>query len=68
MDANLYWGQGAKYYTAFYGQLSAAKIGQAKLELGADPVATPAERARFEGRDVVRAARITDSGRPYTRA
>jgi soluble lytic murein transglycosylase len=58
MDANLYWGQGAKYYTAFYGQLSAAKIGQAKLELGTDPVPTAADRARFEGRDVIRAARM----------
>ena len=58
MDANLYWGQGAKYYTAFYGQLSAAKVGQARLELGNDPVATPADRTRFEGRDVIRAARM----------
>ena len=58
MDASLFWGQGAKYYTAFYGQLSAARIGQAKLELGTDPVPTAADRARFEGRDVIRAARM----------
>ncbi len=58
MDANLFWGEGAKYYTAFYGQLSAAKIGQAKLELGADPIPTAADRARFESRGVIRAARM----------
>ena len=58
MDANLFWGEGAKYYTAFYGQLSAAKIGQVKFELGTDPVATSTDRARFEGRDVIRAARM----------
>ncbi len=58
MDANLFWGDGAKYYTAFYGQLSAAKLGQVKFELGNDPVPTPADRARFEGRDVIRAARM----------
>ena len=58
MDANLFWGEGAKYYTAFYGQLSAAKIGQVRFELGADPVPTAADRARFEGRDVIRAARM----------
>ena len=63
MDASLYWGQGAKYYTAFYGQLSAARIGQAKLDLGTDPIATSADRARFEGRDVIRAARMVgDAG------
>ncbi len=58
LDANLYWGEGSKYYTTFYGQLSAAKIGQARLELGTDPVPTPGDRTRFEGRDVIRAARM----------
>ena len=58
MDANLFWGEGAKYYTAFYGQLSAAKIGQVKFELGTDPLPTAADRARFEGRGVIRAARM----------
>ena len=58
LDANLYWGEGSKYYTTFYGQLSAARIGQARLELGTDPTPTSADRARFEGRDVIRAARM----------
>ena len=58
MDANLFWSEGAKYYTAFYGQLSAAKIGQVELDIGTDPVATAADHARFEGRDVIRAARM----------
>ena len=58
LDANLFWGEGAKYYTAFYGQLSAAKIGQVRFDLGTDPVPTAADRARFEGRDVIRAARM----------
>jgi soluble lytic murein transglycosylase len=58
VEANIYWGQGAKYYTTFYGQLSAAKAGQATLALGADPVPTAAERAQFEGRDVIKAARM----------
>src|SRR5579875_616793 len=63
MDASLYWGQGAKYYTAFYGQLSAAKVGQTRFDLGADPVPTAADRARFEGRDVIRVARMAgDAG------
>ncbi len=58
MDANLFWGEGAKYYTAFYGQLSAARIGQARFELGVDPVPTAAERAHFESRSVIQAARM----------
>ncbi len=58
VQANIYWGQGAKYYTTFYGQLSAAKIGQATLALGPDPVPTASERAVFNGRDVIKAARM----------
>ncbi len=58
LQANLYWSEGAKYYTAFYGQLSASKIGQQTLTLGSDPVPTPMERAQFEGRDVIKAARM----------
>jgi soluble lytic murein transglycosylase len=58
LDANLFWGQGAKYYTTFYGQLSAAKVDQATLQLGSDPVPTAADRAAFESLDVIRAARM----------
>ena len=56
--AKAFWTEGAKYYTAFYGQLSAQKIGRQELTLTSDPVPTAADRARFEGRDLVRAARM----------
>lgn len=49
--------QGAKYHTTFYGQLSAERLGQ-RLNLGSDPQVTAADRARFESRDTVRAARL----------
>ncbi len=58
LTANLFWGEGAKYYTTFYGQLSAAKVEEATLQLGADPVPTAADRAAFERLDVIRAARM----------
>jgi soluble lytic murein transglycosylase len=58
LDANLYWGEGAKYYTTFYGQLSAAKVDEATLRLGSDPTPTAADRAAFEGLDVIRAAKM----------
>ena len=58
MDASLFWSDGAKYYTAFYGQLSAAKLGQKTFQLAHDPVATAADRARFESRGVIKAARL----------
>jgi soluble lytic murein transglycosylase len=53
-----YWTQGAQYYTAFYGQLSAEKIGQHQLTIGVDPTPTAADRATFEGRDLIRAAHL----------
>lgn len=49
---------GAKYITSFYGQLSAEKAGIHTITLPRDPVPTDADRARFEGRDLVRAARM----------
>jgi len=58
MNANLFWGEGAKYYTTFYGQLSAAKVDQAVLQLGVDPIPTALDRATFESLDVIRAARM----------
>ncbi len=61
--ANGYWTQGAQYYTAFYGQLSAEKIGQRQLTLGVDPTPSAADRATFEGLDLIRAARLVgDAG------
>lgn len=64
MDAaKRFWTQGAKYYTAFYGQLSAGKIGLTTISLPADPTPSAADRARFEGRDTVRAAKmLLDAG------
>ena len=50
--------QGGKYITTFYGQLAAQKTGATQIDLGRDPAPTSADRARFEGRESVRAARI----------
>jgi len=55
--AEAFYSQGAQHLTTFYGQLSAEKLGL-RLTLPADPVPTAAERARFEGREVVQAARL----------
>ncbi len=61
--ANGYYGQGAAFVTAFYGQLAAEKIGRTTLSLPTDPQPTAADRERFEGRDLVRAARmLADAG------
>ncbi len=58
-----FYGQGAQYITAFYGQLAAEKAGQSSIHLNADPQPTAADRERFEGRDLVRAARLlADAG------
>ncbi len=56
--ADAMWRQGAPYYTTFYGQLSAEKIGQHTLSIGTDPAPDAAQRAAFESRDLVRAARM----------
>lgn len=58
LNAKLFYAEGAKYQTAFYGQLAAAKAGFTRLTLGKDPVITAADRARFEDRDEIRAARL----------
>jgi soluble lytic murein transglycosylase len=55
--ADSYYGQGAQYYTTFYGQLAAEKLGR-KLVLGTDPRLTDADRSRFESRDTIRAIRL----------
>ena len=56
--AQEFYGQASKYYTTFYGQLAGEKVGGGKLVLPADPTITPADRARFEGRETVQAARL----------
>ncbi|HYG26588.1 MAG TPA: lytic transglycosylase domain-containing protein [Caulobacteraceae bacterium] len=56
--AQAYYRQGAEHLTTFYGQLAAEKVGLKTLDLGKDPIPTAEERARFESREPVRAARI----------
>jgi len=48
---------GENIYT-FYGQLAAEKAGQKTLKIGPEPVASEADRQRFENRDLVKAARL----------
>lgn len=50
--------QAANYFTTFYGQLAAQRLDQKELDIGRDPTPTPADRARFEGRELVQAARM----------
>lgn len=57
LQAQIFYGQAAKYYTTFYGQLAAMKSGAKTITLDRDPEITPADRARFEGREAVRAVR-----------
>jgi soluble lytic murein transglycosylase len=56
--AQAFYGQAARYYTTFYGQLAGEKVGDGRLTLPADPTVTAADRARFEGREAVRAVRV----------
>ncbi|MEO8925523.1 MAG: lytic transglycosylase domain-containing protein, partial [Caulobacteraceae bacterium] len=58
VGAQLFYAQAARYYTTFYGQLAAAKAGQAMITLGRDPPVTPADRSAFEAGDPIRAAKI----------
>ncbi len=57
-SAQAYYQRGAQHITTFYGQLAAEKAGIRELRLGKDPEITGADRARFEGRELVRAARM----------
>jgi soluble lytic murein transglycosylase len=50
--------KGSQYIYAFYGQMAAEKAGVTQISLGKDPVPTPADTARFESRDEVKAARM----------
>ena len=61
--AQQFWREGGKYITAFYGQLSAERAGIRTIALPAEPQPNESDRARFEGRDLVRAARmLADAG------
>jgi len=50
--------KGAHYVTAYYGQLSAARLDNHHWPLPADPKPTAEDVKRFEGRDVVKAAHL----------
>lgn len=58
IDAQTYYGRGAKYYTTFYGQLAAAKAGMTEIDLGKDPVPTAEDRRRFDAEELVQAAKM----------
>ena len=56
--AQLFYGQAARYFTTFYGQLAAVRSGAPVLTLGRDPEITAADRASFQAREPVRAMRL----------
>jgi soluble lytic murein transglycosylase len=58
VGAQLFYAQAGRYQTTFYGQLAAARAGATEIVLGHDPVITSADRAAFEARDAVKAARL----------
>lgn len=58
ISAQAYFGEGARYITTFYGQLSAGRAGVQQIAIGRDPEPTGADRIRFEGLSRVRGARM----------
>jgi soluble lytic murein transglycosylase len=56
--AQRYYEKGGQYIYAFYGQMAAEKAGIKTISLGKDPAPSAADRTRFEGREMVRAARL----------
>ena len=48
----------SRFNTTFYGMLAAEKAGVTELMIGHDPQIGPADRERFNGRELVRAARM----------
>jgi soluble lytic murein transglycosylase len=61
-NARDYYSRAARFGTTFYGQLAAAKLGQASLQLPY-PRPSDADRARFAQREAVRAIqRLEDTG------
>ncbi|RYG11428.1 MAG: lytic transglycosylase domain-containing protein, partial [Caulobacteraceae bacterium] len=53
-----YYQAGSRHIQTFYGQLAAEKAGVTTITLPSDPVISNADRAAFEGNEVVRALRI----------
>ncbi|WP_245644331.1 lytic transglycosylase domain-containing protein [Magnetospirillum moscoviense] len=68
--AREWYSHGARYFTAYYGQLSASRLEDHRWPLPPDPQPTPDDRKRFESRELVRAIRImTEMGeREHLRA
>ena len=56
-----FYAQAANYSTTFYGQLAAEQAGLGEFSIGRDPVPTADDKARFEGRETVQAARLLAS-------
>ncbi|MGZ8407597.1 MAG: lytic transglycosylase domain-containing protein [Caulobacteraceae bacterium] len=56
--AQRFYALGARHQTVFYGQLAAEKAGIHEIVLGKDPIPSPEDKARFENRELVRAARL----------
>jgi soluble lytic murein transglycosylase len=56
--AKAFYRDAARFYTSFYGLLAAEKAGVTEISLGHDPAIDPSDRERFQGRELVRAARI----------
>ena len=56
--AATFYGDGAKYITTFYGQLSAEKAGLQQIDLPRETPPTSADHARFEARDMVQAIKM----------
>ncbi|MDP3300273.1 MAG: lytic transglycosylase domain-containing protein, partial [Phenylobacterium sp.] len=55
--AQRFYAAASEHNTTFYGQLAGEKVGDGTMTLPPEPEITEFDRARFEGRDVVRAAR-----------
>ncbi|MBR9970456.1 lytic transglycosylase domain-containing protein [Magnetospirillum sp. J10] len=53
-----WYGRGAQYFTAYYGQLAASRLDDHHWPLPADPKASADDSKRFENREMVRATRI----------
>lgn len=56
--AQTHYREASRHLTTFYGQLAAEKVGIREIALGSDPVITAGDRAAFEAREAVRAARL----------
>ncbi|MFC3077017.1 lytic transglycosylase domain-containing protein [Phenylobacterium terrae] len=57
-EAQRHYAASAKYNTAFYGQLAGEKVDGGRITLAKDPQIGASDKARFEGREVVRATRL----------